>query len=71
MPIVAGVRAYNVRAGLRANHARLLDYCAKTTAARISCGTTSPTRELNIGPYPIAQIPGGNQYRVTVEEAPQ
>jgi hypothetical protein len=65
--IVAGVRAYNVRAGLRANHARLLDYVRNGGAYIVQYNNPDP--ELNIGPYPIT-IPGGNQYRVTVEEAP-
>jgi LmbE family N-acetylglucosaminyl deacetylase len=65
--IVAGVRAYNVRAGLRANHARLLDYVRNGGTYIVQYNIPDP--ELNIGPYPIT-IPGGNQYRVTVEEAP-
>jgi LmbE family N-acetylglucosaminyl deacetylase len=65
--IVAGVRAYNVRAGLRANHARLLDYVRKGGTYIVQYNIPDPA--LNIGPYPIT-IPGGNQYRVTVEEAP-
>jgi LmbE family N-acetylglucosaminyl deacetylase len=65
--IVAGVRAYNVRAGLRANHARLLDYVRNGGTYIVQYNIPDP--ELNIGPYPIT-IPGGNSYRVTVEEAP-
>jgi LmbE family N-acetylglucosaminyl deacetylase len=65
--IVAGVRAYNVRAGLRANHPRLLDYARNGGTYIVQYNTTEPG--LNIGPYPIT-IPGGNHYRITVEEAP-
>lgn len=64
--IVAGVRAYNVRADLRANEARLMDYVKNggTYVVQYMSGGAQ-----NIGPYPIT-IPGGNGYRVTVEEAP-
>jgi LmbE family N-acetylglucosaminyl deacetylase len=65
--IVAGVRAYNVRAAVRANHPRLLDYVSKGGTYIVQYNTPEPG--LNIGPYPIT-IPGGNRYRVTVEEAP-
>jgi hypothetical protein len=64
--IVAGVRSYNVRSDLRKYHSRLMDY--------VSGGGTYVVQYLsagaqNFGPYPIT-IPGGNGYRVTVEEAP-
>lgn len=64
--IVAGVRAYNVRADLRAYQARLLEY--------VSGGGTYVVQNVrenvpNIGPYPFT-ISGGNSARVTVEEAP-
>jgi hypothetical protein len=64
--IVAGVRAYNVRPDLRASHARLMDYVKNggTYLVQYMSGGVQ-----NIGPYPIT-IPGGNGYRVTVEEAP-
>ena len=67
--IVAGVRAYNVRADLVANQQRLLDYVQQggtlvvqynTADARSSMGSQGP------GPYPL-QI---GSSRVTVEEAP-
>ncbi|MBZ5580731.1 MAG: PIG-L family deacetylase [Acidobacteriia bacterium] len=64
--IVAGVRAYNVRPDLRAYHSRLMDYVkggGTYVVQYMSAGAQ------NIGPYPIA-IPGGNGFRVTVEEAP-
>ena len=65
--IVAGVRAYNVRAGVRANQARLLEYVkgGGTYVVQYQTGDNS----LNVGPYPMT-IPGGSRYRVTVEEAP-
>ena len=64
--IVAGVRAYNVRADLRANESRLMDYVSKggTYVVQYMSGGAQ-----NIGPYKIT-IPGGNGYRVTVEDAP-
>ena len=65
--IVSGVRAYNVRADLRANHARLLDYVHNGGTYIVQYNTAEPS--LNIGPYPVT-LPGGNHYRVTVEEAP-
>jgi hypothetical protein len=65
--IVAGVRAYNVRADLRANHGRLLDYVRNGGTYVVQYQT--PESGLTIGPYAIT-IPGGNRYRVTVEEAP-
>jgi LmbE family N-acetylglucosaminyl deacetylase len=64
--IVAGVRAYNVRADLRAYQQRLLDYVnngGTYVVQYMSAGAQ------NVGPYPIT-IAGGNGYRVTVEEAP-
>ena len=88
--IVAGVRAYNVRADIRANQPRLLDYVKNggtyivqyqtgdspdPTTARgqqqpnpFNQSQTAPVTT-NLGPYPFA-VPGGNRYRVTVEEAP-
>jgi LmbE family N-acetylglucosaminyl deacetylase len=64
--IVAGVRSYNVRADLRKYHTRLMDYVnggGTYIVQYLSAGAQS------FGPYPIT-IPGGNGYRVTVEEAP-
>jgi hypothetical protein len=64
--IVAGVRAYNVRPDLRANQSRLMDYVrggGTYIVQYMSAGAE------NIGPYKIT-IPGGNTYRVTVEETP-
>jgi hypothetical protein len=65
--IVAGVRAYNVRADLKANQARLLNYVKNggTYVVQYQTGDAS----LNLGPYPFT-VPGGTRWRVTVEEAP-
>jgi hypothetical protein len=65
--IVAGVRAYNVRADVTANQPRLLAYVKNggTYVVQYQTGDNS----LNVGPYPIT-IPAGSGYRVTVEEAP-
>jgi LmbE family N-acetylglucosaminyl deacetylase len=64
--IVAGVRAYNVRADLRANQARLLEYVKNGGTYVVQYMSAGAP---NIGPYPIT-IPPGNGYRVTMEEAP-
>jgi len=65
--IVCGVRAYNVRADVRANQARLLEYVSGggTYIVQYQVGDSA----LDVGPYPIT-IPPGSRYRVTVEEAP-
>ena len=65
--IVAGVRAYNVRADIRASQRRLLDYVKNggTYIVQYNTGDNS----LNMGPYPFT-VPPGNRYRVTVEDAP-
>jgi len=65
--IVAGVRAYNVRADVRANQQRLMDYVQNGGTYLVQYQTGDPS--LNVGPYPIT-IPAGSRYRVTVEEAP-
>jgi hypothetical protein len=88
--IVAGVRAYNVRADIRANQPRLLDYVKNggTYVVQYQTGDSpdpaAPRGQqppnffnqqqgtpvtTNLGPYPFA-VPGGNKYRITVEEAP-
>jgi len=95
--IVAGVRAYNVRADVRANHPRLMKYVegGGTYIVQYQTGdtpdpaaprnATPPTPPpgfglgaqqqnaspvtTNMGPYPFS-VPGGNKYRITVEEAP-
>ncbi len=65
--IVAGVRAYNVRADVRANQQRLLDYVSDGGTYIVQYNTGDLT--LNMGPYPMT-VPPGSRYRVTVEEAP-
>jgi hypothetical protein len=64
--IVAGVRAYNVRADLRANQPRLMEYVKNGGTYVVQYMSAGAQ---NIGPYKIT-IPAGNGYRVTVEEAP-
>ena len=65
--IVAGVRAYNVRADLRANHARLMDYVHNGGTYVVEYQT--PDATLILGPYPFT-VPPGSRYRVTEEDAP-
>ena len=65
--IVAGVRAYNVRADLRATQARLLEYVKNGGTYLVQYQTGDGS--LDVGPYPMT-IPAGSRYRVTVEEAP-
>ena len=65
--IVAGVRAYNVRADLRANQARLMSYVKDGGTYVVQYQNADPA--LNMGPYPFT-VPGGNRYRITVEDAP-
>jgi LmbE family N-acetylglucosaminyl deacetylase len=72
--IVTGVRAYNVRADLRANEGRLLDYVKNGGTLVVQYNVAdggnpfggSPTLLANIGPYPLTT----GRERVTVEEAP-
>ena len=72
--IVTGVRAYNVRADLRANQARLLDYIQNGGTLVVQYNVADGRNPFggetsllaNIGPYPITT---GSE-RVTVEEAP-
>jgi LmbE family N-acetylglucosaminyl deacetylase len=65
--IVAGVRAYNVRADVRANQPRLLDYVKNggTYVVEYNTGDNS----LNLGPYPFT-VPPGTRYRITYEDSP-
>ncbi len=65
--IVAGVRAYNVRADLRANHPRLMEYVNRGGAYVVQYQTPDPT--LTLGPYPFT-LPPGSKYRITEEDAP-
>jgi LmbE family N-acetylglucosaminyl deacetylase len=64
--IVAGVRAYNVRADLKANQARLMSYVKNGGRYIVQYQNADPA--LSLGPYPFT-VPGGNHYRITVEEA--
>jgi LmbE family N-acetylglucosaminyl deacetylase len=65
--IVAGVRAYNVRNDLKANQARLMNYVKNGGTYIVQYQNADPA--LSMGPYPFT-VPGGNRYRITVEEAP-
>jgi hypothetical protein len=80
--IVAGVRAYNVRPAVKANQPRLMRYVENggtyivqyNTADGFGPGGGGPGGQqqpprANIGPYPMT-IPGGNQWRITVEDSP-
>jgi LmbE family N-acetylglucosaminyl deacetylase len=72
--IVTGVRAYNVRADLRAHQQRLLKYVEKGGTMLVQYNVVenrrffpdAPNVLANIGPYPLTV--GGD--RVTVEESP-
>ena len=72
--IVTGVRAYNVRADLRANQGRLFDYVKNGGTLVVQYNVADGRNPFggetnllaNIGPYPITT---GSE-RVTVEEAP-
>jgi LmbE family N-acetylglucosaminyl deacetylase len=72
--IVTGVRAYNVRADLRANQGRLLEYVKNGGTLVVQYNVADGRNPFggetnllaNIGPYPITT---GSE-RVTVEEAP-
>jgi len=65
--IVAGVRAYNVRSDLRANHPRLMEYVKNGGTYIVQYQTPDPF--LILGPYPFT-VPPGSKYRVTEEDAP-
>ncbi|MFZ5926162.1 MAG: PIG-L family deacetylase [Acidobacteriota bacterium] len=71
--IVTGIRAFNVRADLRAAHARLREYVERGGALIVQYNTlegfgseTSDAALRNIGPFPIRI----GRSRTTVEEAP-
>jgi LmbE family N-acetylglucosaminyl deacetylase len=65
--IVTGVRAYNVRADLRANQPRLLEYVKNGGTLVVQYNVLDNTLAgVSIGPYPITL----SRERVTVEEAP-
>ncbi len=72
--IVTGVRAYNIRADLRANQGRLLEYVKNGGTLVVQYNVAEGGNPFggdtnllaNIGPYPITT----GRERVTVEEAP-
>lgn len=72
--IVTGVRAYNTRPDLVANHKRLLDYVERggtlvtqyNTTRYFGAGAADPIEGVQLGPYPF-QI---GRDRVSVEDAP-
>jgi hypothetical protein len=72
--IVTGVRAYNTRPDLIANHKRLLDYVDKggtlivqyNTTRNFGAGTADPVDGLQLGPFPLKF----GRDRVSVEDAP-
>jgi hypothetical protein len=72
--IVTGVRAYNVRADLRANQSRLFDYVKNGGTLVVQYNVAEGGNPFggdtsllaNIGPYPLTV----GRERVTVEEAP-
>lgn len=64
--IVTGVRAYDLRDGLRANQLRLLNY-VKNGGTLIVQYNRLKTAAEHMGPFPITLDPSG---RVTVEDAP-
>ncbi len=68
--VVTGVRAYNVRADLRANQRRLLEYVAQGGTLLVQYNTLESgpaARALaDLGPFPLRL----GRERITVEEAP-
>ncbi len=72
--IITGVRAYNTRPDLVANHKRLLDYAQRggtlvmqyNTTRYFGAGAADPIEGVQLGPYPF-QI---GRDRVSVEDAP-
>ncbi len=64
--IVTGVRAYNVRADLRANQQRLLDYVNLGGTLVVQYNTADSETLQKIGPYSLRV----SRDRVSVEEAP-
>ena len=65
--IVTGVRAYNVRADLRANQPRLLEYVRNGGTLVVQYNVLeSSLAGVKLGPYPFTL----SRERVTVEEAP-
>jgi len=64
--IVAGVRAYDTRADLRASQPRLMNY---VRGGGVYIVQYNRERTENMGPYPFT-VPNNNDYRVTEEDAP-
>ena len=64
--IIAGVRSYNTRTALRANHRRLLEYVESGGTYIVQYMTPRRAETENLGPYPFT-ITGD---RVSVGEAP-
>lgn len=65
--IVTGVRAYNVRQDLRANHTRLLEFVKSGGTLLVQYNVLDRSLEgVSVGPYPITIGRG----RVSLEEAP-
>ncbi|MGE5568814.1 MAG: PIG-L family deacetylase [Rhodospirillales bacterium] len=64
--IVTGIRAYNVRADLRANQHRLLEYVRAGGTLVVQYITPDGQTVRNIGPFPLRI----SRDRVSVEEAP-
>ena len=68
--IVTGVRAYNVRADLRANQHRLIDYVERGGTLVVQYNVldprTDPSQLSDLGPFPLRT----GRDRVSVEEAP-
>jgi hypothetical protein len=64
--IVTGIRAYEVRSDLAANHARLMDYVRDGGVMIVQYSRTGGVSD-PLGPYPFSL---GSGPRVAVEEAP-
>ncbi len=72
--IITGVRAYNTRPDLVANHKRLLDYAERggtlviqyNTTRYFGAGASDPIEGVQLGPYPFRI----GRDRVSVEDAP-
>ena len=64
--IVTGVRAYTVRADLRANRQRLMDYVRKGGTLVVQYNAIQSDDAFELAPYPFKV----SRDRVSVEEAP-
>ena len=63
---MAGVRAYNVRPDIHANHPRLMDYVRNGGTYIVQYNVADNTLMEPLGPYPFSL----SRDRVTVEDAP-